>query len=83
MSSTPLLERVHKDVDADWVEVVPPRSASTRPLGGAVVAAIGQLCVDIASAKESRLIISESEALRPIDDLDRDFNAYAEGREND
>jgi hypothetical protein len=83
MSSTPLLERVHKDVDADWVEVVPPRSANTGPLGGAVVAAIGQLCADIQSAKSDRLLISEALELRPVDELDRDFAAYAEDREND
>lgn len=82
MSSTPLLERVHEDVDADWVEVVPPRSASPRPLGGEVVAAIGRLCVDITAAKDSKLVISESDGLRPVDDLDRDFATYAEGRED-
>ena len=80
MSSTPILDRVHDDVDSDWVEVVPPRSASSRPLGGDIVAAIGRLCVDISSAKESRLVLSESVDARPMDELDHEFNTYAASR---
>lgn len=80
MSSTPVLNRTNEDVDSDWVEVVPPRSAMSRPLGGDVVAAIGRLCVDIAGAKNSQLMLNESEEVRPMDDLDHEFSTYAASR---
>lgn len=80
MSSTPLLTRTNEDVDSDWVEIVPPRTAVSRPLGGDVVAAIGRLCVDIAGAKASELVLSETEEIRPVDELDNEFNTYAASR---
>jgi len=80
MSSTLLRTRSNEDVQSDWVEVVPPRSAVSRPLGGDVVAAIGRLCVDIAGAKASQLVLNESEEVRPMDELDHEFSTYAASR---